>query len=65
MNDFERIADLEQMRKFGAWQAKKRIIAQIESRVIDLRSCGKQDNCRELADLIESYIPEWTEKADR
>jgi hypothetical protein len=40
---------------------RKRIIANIMDRVQDLRSCHKQDNCQELGQLIESYIPEWTE----
>lgn len=36
-----------------------RIITNIMSRVTDLRFCGKNDNCQEFADLIESYIEEW------
>lgn len=40
---------------------RKRIIKNIHSRIEDLRACGKRDNCHELAYLIESYIPEWTD----
>ena len=35
------------------------LTANIMSRVIDLNSCNKDDNCRELGYLIQSYIPEW------
>lgn len=31
----------------------------IMDRVKDLNSCNKDDNCRELGYLIQSYIPEW------
>lgn len=40
---------------------RERIIANILERVRDLRSCTKNDNCNELGELINSYIPEWTE----
>ena len=40
---------------------RERITKNIESRISDLRACTKQDNCQELANLIESYIQEWTE----
>lgn len=40
---------------------RERIITNINSRVLDLRACTKNDNCQELAMLIESYIPEWTD----
>ncbi len=43
----------------GAEQERKQILARIADRVSDLRSCTKTDGCRELADSIESYIPEW------
>ena len=39
----------------------KQIVANIMDRVIDLRCCNRDDNCHELAELIESYIPEWTD----
>lgn len=45
----------------GRVAERERIIKNIQSRVTDLRACSKVDNCRQLADLIESYIPEWTE----
>ncbi len=41
--------------------AKLRIKANIMDRVTDLQSCGKDDNCYEFGDLIESYIEEWLE----
>ena len=41
---------------------RNRIIKNIHSRIEDLQACGKNDNCQELARLIESYIPEWTEE---
>jgi len=40
---------------------RERIISNIYERVSDLRSCTKNDNCVELGELIEEYIPEWTE----
>lgn len=40
---------------------RERIKAKIMDRVIDLKSCGKNDNCYEFGDLIESYIEEWLE----
>ena len=40
---------------------RERIISNIYERVSDLRSCTKDDNCVELGELIEEYIPEWTE----
>ena len=45
----------------GITQERERIIKNIQSRISDLRACGKRDNCQELARLIMSYIPEWTE----
>lgn len=39
--------------------AKLRIKTNIMDRVTDLQSCGKDDNCWEFGDLIESYIEEW------
>ena len=35
------------------------LIANIMDRVVDLKSCNKDDNCLELAFRIQSYIPEW------
>lgn len=46
---------------YGADRERERIIKNIKSRVDDLRSCYKNDNCQEFATLIESYIEEWTE----
>jgi hypothetical protein len=43
----------------GIRKERERILARIVDRVSDLRSCTKTDGCRELADSIESYIPEW------
>lgn len=45
----------------AATQERERIITNINSRVLDLRACTKNDNCQELSMLIESYIPEWTD----
>jgi hypothetical protein len=42
-------------------EIQKQIVANIMDRVIDLRCCNKYDSCHELAELIESYIPEWTD----
>ena len=41
--------------------AKESIKAKIMDRVTDLKSCGKNDDCWEFGDLIESYIEEWLE----
>ena len=41
--------------------AKESIRANIMSRVIDLKSCGKDDNCEEFGSYIEDYIEEWLE----
>lgn len=41
---------------------KERIKAKIMDRVTDLKSCGKNDNCWEFGDLIESYIEEWLDE---
>jgi hypothetical protein len=38
---------------------KERITLNIMDRVTDLKTCGKDDNCYEFGDLIESYIKEW------
>ena len=46
----------------GGRAADRNIKANIESRIADLRSCGKDDNCQEFAALIESYIPEWLDE---
>jgi hypothetical protein len=40
---------------------KESIKAKIMDRVTDLKSCGKNDDCWEFGDLIESYIEEWLE----
>jgi hypothetical protein len=47
--------------ELGRKLERERIIKNIESRISDLRACSKKDNCQELARLIKSYIPEWTE----
>lgn len=49
---------------FWVAEERERITKNIQSRIQDLRSCGKKDNCQELADLIEDYIPEWIEDSD-
>jgi hypothetical protein len=41
-------------------EIREQIITNIMDRVVDLKYCNKHDNCKELAILIESYIPEWT-----
>jgi hypothetical protein len=46
----------------GVEHERQRIIENINERIEDLRTCSKIDNCHELAELIESYIPEWTEE---
>lgn len=46
-------------RKQGAEQARNIIKAAILDRVQDLKSCGKDDDCDQVAELIKSYIPEW------
>lgn len=46
----------------GVEHERHRIIENIKERIEDLRACNKRDNCHELAELIESYIPEWTEE---
>ena len=38
---------------------REQIRARIMERVTDLKSCGKNDDCFDLGDHIESYIPEW------
>lgn len=38
---------------------QERIVQNIMSRVTDLKTCGKNDNCLEFGELIESYIDEW------
>lgn len=47
------------------WMAKMDIRDDIKDRIMDrvrdLKSCGKNDNCWEFGDLIESYIDEWLE----
>ena len=48
--------------ELGKKLERKRIIENIKERIGDLRACNKRDNCQELAGLIESYIPEWTEE---
>lgn len=40
---------------------QERIKSNIMSRVVDLQTCSKNDNCAEFAMLIESYIDEWME----
>jgi hypothetical protein len=45
--------------KAGRLIENEEIRINILSRVIDLASCNKNDNCAEFADLIESYIDEW------
>lgn len=40
-------------------EERKRIEANIRSRIADLEACTKRDNCLELADLLEDYLPEW------
>ena len=42
-------------------RVEKRIKINIMDRVTDLKTCGKDDNCHEFGDLIESYIEEWLE----
>lgn len=54
----------------GRIEERKQITNNIRERIKDLRACGKTDNCKEFAELIESYIPEWIEaeqipKADK
>lgn len=47
------------------WMAKMDMKDDIKDRILervnDLKSCGKNDNCWEFGDLIESYIEEWLE----
>jgi hypothetical protein len=38
---------------------RERIKINIMDRVTDLKTCGKNDDCWEFGDLIESYIEEW------
>ena len=40
-------------------RVEHRIKINIMDRVTDLKSCGKNDDCWEFGDLIESYIEEW------
>lgn len=49
----------------GVTGERERIRANIISRVSDLNACSKRDNCKELARLIESYIPEWLEEENK
>jgi alpha-L-fucosidase len=49
----------------GVREERERIISNIYDRVSDLRSCTKQDNCIELGELIEEYIPEWTKENNK
>ena len=49
----------------AVWMAKMDMKDDIKDRIMervnDLKSCGKNDNCWEFGDLIESYIEEWLE----
>lgn len=47
--------------ELGAEAERERIVKNIRSRINDLKACTKADNCNELAELMESYIPEWIE----
>jgi hypothetical protein len=35
------------------------IRAAVLARVADLRSCVSDDECQRIADLLESWLPEW------
>jgi 16S rRNA C1402 N4-methylase RsmH len=54
--------ELEEALRIGEHRERERIVSKIQERVAELRACSKVDNCQELARLIESYIPEWTER---
>lgn len=43
----------------GVEAERKRIQGKIMSRVIDLKFCGKNDNCEEVAQLLLDWMPEW------
>jgi hypothetical protein len=45
----------------GKRQQSHLIRLEMLERVKDLRCCTKRDTCNEVANLIESYIPEWVE----
>lgn len=38
---------------------RERIKQEIMSRVTDLKSCGSNDNCEEIAELLLDWMPEW------
>lgn len=40
----------------GAAAERERIIAQLEQYATDLRECGKEDNCLEIALAVEGQI---------
>jgi len=54
------MADFNLGYQAGTLDERERINKNIKDRVDDLRHCGKADNCQEFANLIESYIEEWT-----
>jgi len=58
--DDEDMADFNLGYQAGTLDERERITKNIKDRVDDLRHCGKADNCQEFANLIESYIEEWT-----
>lgn len=44
----------------GTLDERERIVKNIKEHIEDLRTCSKKDSCQEFADLIESYVEEWT-----
>jgi len=43
---------------------REQIRAAVLSRVADLRSCVSDDECHWIADLLESWLPEWLGEDD-
>lgn len=48
-------------RRQGAEQRQQEVIALLQDRFDDLESCHKNDNCRELADIIQVVISDITD----
>jgi hypothetical protein len=65
MKRHESFDELEEAIRIGEHRERERIVRNIQERISDLRTCSKPDNCHEVARLIESYIPEWTEREQK